>query len=322
MIAESDIALSNGIRLHLRSTGKRGWPLMLFLHGFPEFGGAWDAQLQYFGMSFYAAAPDLRGFGQSSQPVEVDAYKPRALLEDLALLIGRLGCASCVVVAHDWGGVLAWALARANPELVERLIVINAPHPVPFARALADHPAQRRASGYINWLRQPGAELALAENGFARLERFFDEDVTSSQFAPFADTGADAARTDAGSARARPAWFDEATRARYHAAWSRPADNGVPLVGPVNYYRASALYPGAAGPGGAPLALDPAAFQIHVPTRVIWGERDPALLPVLLEGLDALVHPLDIVRVPTGTHWLIHEQPDRINALIEGFVPE
>jgi pimeloyl-ACP methyl ester carboxylesterase len=311
MIAESDIELRNGIRLHLHTAGKRGWPLMLFLHGFPEFGGAWDAQLAYFGTSFHAVAPDLRGFGWSSQPSDPAAYRTRALLEDLTLLIGQLGYASCVVIAHDWGGALAWALANAQPALVERLVVINSPHPVPFARALAHDSAQRRASEYMNWLRHPGAEVALAANGFALLERFFHHGFECG------DDGA-----PMGMRGAAPAWFDAATRARYHAAWAQPADNGVPLVGAVNYYRASPLHPGATGAGGAPFALDPTEFQIHVPTRVIWGERDAALLPALLDGLDALVRPLDIVRVPRGSHWVIHEQPERINALVEGFVPE
>lgn len=316
MIAESDIELHNGIRLHLRTAGKRGWPLMLFLHGFPEFGGAWDAQLAYFGTSFHAVAPDLRGFGQSSQPSDPAAYRTRVVLEDLTLLIAQLGYASCVVVAHDWGGVLAWALAHAQPARVERLIVVNAPHPVPFARALAHDPAQQRASEYMNWLRRPGAEIALAANDFALLERFFQGGLSSG------DMDLSGAGGSAAALGPVPAWFDAPTRARYHAAWAQPADNGVPLVGAVNYYRASPLHPGATDAGGAPLAFDATAFQIHVATRVIWGGRDTALLPGLLEGLDALVHPLDIVPVPEGSHWVIHEQPDRINALIEGFVPE
>lgn len=281
-----------GVRLHYASCGDASRPLMLMLHGFPEFWGAWRHVMPAFADAFHVVAPDLRGYNLSDKPAAVADYRPSKLIADVAGLVRALGHERCVLVAHDWGGAIAWSVAIAHPQLVERLVILNAPHPVPFARALAADPAQIAASQYMNWLRRPGSELRLAENGFARLEGFFLK------------LGGEA-------------WFRAAEREAYHAAWSRPGA----LAGGVNWYRASPLHPSTeAEPGAAALSLDPEAFVVRVPTLVIWGDGDTALLPVLLDGLDALVPDLRIVRLPDATHWLVHEQPDRIVAEIRGFV--
>ena len=281
-----------GVRLHYARCGDASKPLMLMLHGFPEFWGAWRQVMPAFADAFHVVAPDLRGYNLSDKPAAVADYRPSKLIADVAGLVRALGHERCVLVAHDWGGAIAWSVAIAHPEIVERLVILNAPHPVPFAKALASDPAQIAASQYMNWLRRPGSEALLAEDGFRRLEGFFLK-------------------------LGGQAWFDETARKAYHAAWSQPGA----LTGGVNWYRASPLHPATEGEQGAgKLSLDPQAFVVRMPTLVIWGDGDTALLPVLLDGLDRLVPDLRVVRLPDATHWLVHEQPQRVAALIESFL--
>jgi len=291
--------LPNGTRLHYASAGEPGKPLMLFVHGFPEFWYEWESQLAEFGQTHYAVAPDLRGFNLSSKPAEVEAYKPRHIAEDLVQFIGALGYERAVVVAHDWGGAICWNLAIQHPGLVEQLVIINSPHPYLFAQALARDPAQQAASAYMNWLRKPGSEQALAADDFALLDSMLTG--KGEQPAP---------------------WFTGDTRARYHAAWSQPgADGSHPLTGGVNYYRASPMHPPAEGEAAPDVSrLDPKDFMVRVPTLVIWGERDTALPKSLVEGLDQFVPGMRLERIPEGTHWVVHEQPERVNLLIRGFL--
>ncbi len=286
------IEVSPGIRLHYARGGNPDGTPMLFVHGFPEFWFGWMPLLPRFVDRFHVVAPDLRGFNLSSKPAELSAYKPAVLIGDLVALIEALGKRKAVVVAHDWGGALAWGLAIARPDLVERLVILNAPHPVPFARALAHDTEQQRASEYMNWLRSPGSEAALMANDFEQLDGFFQR---------------------FGEAR----WFDAPTRAAYHRAWGQPGA----LACEVNYYRASPMYPpSGSDPGAARLTLRDEDFTVRVPTLVIWGENDAALRPVLLDGLERVVPDLRVERLPDASHWLIHEQPDAIAASIGRFV--
>jgi pimeloyl-ACP methyl ester carboxylesterase len=288
------VEVQPGVRLHCAEVGTPGAPLMLFLHGFPEFWYAWKDVLPAFADRWHAVAPDLRGFNLSDKPGDVKAYRADRLVADFDGLIRALGHERAVVVAHDWGGAAAWAFAIAKPERVSKLVILNAPHPVPFARLLAHDPAQQAASAYMNWLRKPGSEDALAKDDFALFDRFF----VGVSPAP---------------------WFDAATRAAYHAAWGQPGA----VTGGVNYYRASPLYPPIGDdPGAGRLNLDPKDFAVRVPTLVIWGDRDQALLPALLDGLETMVPALTVQRLPDCSHWLAHEAPERVAALIRGFVGE
>lgn len=287
-------SLSNGTRLHYASAGERGKPLILFAHGFPEFWYAWEAQLQEFGTDYFAVAPDLRGFNLSDMPREVSAYKPRHLVDDLRLLAADLGYECFVLVAHDWGGAIAWNLANALPHLLKKLIIINSPHPWLFLQALREDPAQQKSSQYMNWLRREGSENALMQDDFAMMEGFFRNLGTIT-----------------------PSWYTDDLRSRYHDCWRRG------LHGAVNYYRASPLHPPTeTEPGPMALQVNPEDFRVRVPTRVIWGESDHALPKHLLAGLEQWVDDLEVVRIAEGTHWVVHEQPDRINALIRGFLDE
>ncbi|MDB5821015.1 MAG: alpha/beta hydrolase [Rhizobacter sp.] len=298
--------LSNGMRIHYQSTGRRGDPLMLFMHGFPEAGFAWEEQLKAFGHTHHAVAPDLRGYNLSSKPAALERYKPKELVEDIRLLIEHFGDAPAVVVAHDWGGAVAWNVALRHPALVERLVILNSPHPLLFMRAMATDAKQQAASAYINRLRLPSAEADLSRDDFASLERSF-----------FGKTP-----------KAVPDWFTPAMRDRYHAVWSVPGEGGShALTGSLNYYRANPAHPPSGSEAASAMAdavakLDPADFRLDMPVRVIWGERDPFLTTALLDGLEGVCTDLRVTTVREGSHWLIHEMPQRINHLIEGALRE
>jgi pimeloyl-ACP methyl ester carboxylesterase len=293
--------LPNGVRLHFASSGSPGRPLVLFVHGFPEAWFAWEAQLETFGARFYAVAVDLRGFNLSEKPIDVNAYRPHKIVEDLQLLIAQLGYGVARIVAHDWGGAIAWHLAIMAPQRVLTLVIVNAPHPYVFARQLLENPAQRQASAYMNLLRKSGAESLLAANDFQRLDSLFTARVAS----------------EAGESSGAPNWYDDALRERYHAMWSIAGEQAShSLTGGLNYYRASGLHPATEADPAVVLEADLQRWIVRVPVRVIWGMRDTALLGSLLEGLAELCPDLRITRIDDGSHWVIHEQPARVNALI------
>jgi len=287
---EHAYAFVNGVRLHYATAGTGR--LMLFLHGFPEFWRAWQQPLEHFGArGWRALAPDLRGYNLSDKPAGVEQYKAKTLIADVARLAARFSAEPFVLVAHDWGGALAWGLAIAHPKLLSHLVIVNAPHPYTFWRELAHNPAQQQASDYMLLLRDAKAERVLSENGYARLGRMvFDE---------------------SGGA------FSAEDRAAYREAWAQPGA----LTGGLNYYRASPLYPpSAADPGAARLALRPQDFVVRVPTLVLWGERDRALLLGCLDGLEQCVPDLVVRRVPGASHWIVHEQPALVCSEIERFI--
>ena len=275
---------ANGIRLHVARCG--GGPLMLFLHGFPEYWAMWRPILEHFGArGRCAAAPDLRGYNLSEKPPAVDAYKAKHLVADVLALAAHYTKDKFVLVAHDWGGAVAWGVAIAHPERLSQLVMLNSPHPYIFWRELCNNPAQQKASEYMLLFRHAKAERVLAENGYARLLGAFSD-------------------------------LDEGARKALIEAWSQPGA----LTGGLNYYRASALYPPSAqDPGAKKLQLEAGDFMVRVPTLVIWGERDTALLPGCLEGLEQVVPGVKIVRVPDATHWVARERTAQVIREIEAF---
>ena len=290
----------NGIRLHCARRG--AGPLVLFLHGFPEYWEAWKDQLEWFGArGRLAAAPDLRGYNLSDKPADVAAYRMRHLVEDVRQLAAALTRERFVLVGHDWGGGVAWAFANAHPEALSHLVIVNSPHPYTFWRELTTSPAQQAASAYMLLLRDAKAERVLSEDGYRRL--------WSLAFGG----GWDAGGGDAGVTRRRA----DLDRARYLEAWSKPGA----LTGALAWYRASPLYPPSQqDPGAGRLTLRPEDFTIRVRTLVLWGERDAALLPGCLDGIEACVPDVLVKRVQDASHWIVHEQPDLVNAEIERFI--
>ena len=290
---QSQYAEVNGIRLHYVSVGQG--KLIMFVHGFPEFWYEWDNQLVEFGRDYQAVAPDMRGFNLSSKPAEIEKYHVKEIIEDLRALAEHLGHEKFIMVAHDWGGAIAWSAAMRHPELLEKLIIINSPHPAVFARELLKNPDQQKASQYMLMLRSAEAERVLSENNFARLMDLL------VQF---------------GSKWELP----EEKRLKYIAAWSQPGA----LTGSLNYYRASPLYPPTSKNDeeqiGSILSLPKEMFEIKVPTLVIWGEADRALLTGNLDGLGEYIEDLTVKKIPDGTHWVSHEQPELVNSLIRNFI--
>jgi epoxide hydrolase 4 len=282
------LTLPHGITLRLRRQGQ-GPSRVLLLHGFPEAACVWDPVMAALAPRAQCVAPDLRGYPGSSAPAAVEAYRTRHLVADLVALIEALGAPLDLLVAHDWGGAVAWALAAQRPGLLRRLLIVNAPHPATFLRELRHNPAQQAASAYMNYLCRPDAEQRLAEDGHARLLAFFGD----------------------------AAWLDEARRAAFLTQWRQG------LTGPLNYYRASPLRP--ASDAASPLhriELPDAAVTVNVPTTVLWGERDIALLPALLDGLERWVPALQIERVPEASHWIVHEQPQRVATVAAALLPD
>ena len=275
---------ANGLRFHVARSGDG--PLMLFLHGFPEYWAMWQPMLEHFGArGWCAAAPDLRGYNLSEKPGAVDAYKAKHLVADVLALAAHYSKEKFVLVAHDWGGAVAWGVALAHPERLAKLVMLNSPHPYIFWRELCGNPAQQKASEYMLLFRHAKAERVLSENGYARLLSSFSD-------------------------------LAEPARKALLEAWSQPGA----LTGGLNYYRASALYPPSAGdPGARKLQLRPEDFVVRVPTLVLWGERDTALLPGCLEGLDTVVPALKLVRVPQASHWIAREQTGLVIREIEAF---
>jgi pimeloyl-ACP methyl ester carboxylesterase len=284
-IEQFDVALPHGITLACRAAGEPGRPVMVFLHGFPQAAFVWDAMLLHWSApehgGYRCIAPNLRGYAGSSAPADVQAYRARHLVQDISALARALGGPRlAALVAHDWGGAIAWNLAAQEPELLERLVIINSPHPIIFARELARSPAQQAASAYMNFLARPDAAQKLAEDDFRRLWALLRG----------MGVGQDSH------------WLNEALQEQHRACWQ----NGG-LAGPCAYYAATPLRPPAAGqpPGDRPAAT---RGRIEVPTLVIWGLRDQALLPGLLEGLAEHVPRLRVHRVPDASHWIVHER--------------
>jgi pimeloyl-ACP methyl ester carboxylesterase len=310
-----DFADVNGVRIHYAiarpangETSERGAnaravdaKLIIFLHGFPEFWYAWRKQLDGFGRDFIAVAPDMRGYNLSSKPAAVEEYGIAKLVGDVRALVEHLatthhrGAAKCFLVGHDWGGVVAWATAMACPDVVERLVIINAPHPKIFERELRENPKQQEASQYMLVFRSAQAEAMMSADNFALMQ----ETILGEGM--------------------RQGYISEADRKAYVEAWSQPGA----LTGGLNYYRAAEVGPGGHATGGhdAFKMNHPAAsFEVKVPTLVIWGEKDPYLLADNLNGLEQYVPKLMVVRIPDATHWVVHEQPASVNELIRDFL--
>ncbi len=289
-----DLALPHGITLSCRAAGAPGAPLLVFLHGFPEGAFVWDELLAHFAPRYRCIAPNLRGFERSTAPSEVEAYRAKHLVADIRTLIASQGGRAAALIAHDWGGAVAWSVAALHPECLERLVIVNSPHPATFLRELRDNPAQQAASAYMNFLCRPDAEALLAENDFARLWTFFER------------MGAiDPSHPGGG-------WLTDAVRERYRAVWRQGLNGGC------NYYRASPLRP-PVKPDDAihTLQLPAAMVTVRVPTHVVWAEADVALPSALLDGLDAFVPQMTLTRVPGATHWIVHERPAFVAAEIE-----
>ena len=279
----------DGNAFTIREWGDPGLPKLLMLHGFPEYGGAWDDLALRLSDRFHCIAPDQRGYGASYAPDDVAAYTTSKLVGDMAALIGSDG--PITVMGHDWGASVAYGLAMFRPDLVERLIIANGVHPVPFQRAMAAGGAQSAASQYINYLRAPGSEDALTADDHAKLLQLF-------------------------SAKMDMSWLAGDRLEAQKAIWRQSG-----LRGMINWYRASPLI--VADPGQPvdmpPLPLD--RLRVQCPHLLIWGDGDTALLPVSTEGLEEFAPDLTRKTIPGADHWVLHQQPDQVARFVRGWHP-
>ncbi|PUE50733.1 alpha/beta hydrolase [Limnohabitans sp. 2KL-1] len=304
--------LPHGITLSCRACGEPGRPVLMFLHGFPEAAWVWDPLLVHFSKpengGYRCVAPHLRGYERSSAPEDVKAYRAKYLVQDIVALIalesGQAPLAA--LVAHDWGGAVAWSLANQHPERLRQLVIVNSPHPGPFLKALQSHPEQQAASAYMNFLVQPDAAAQLAANDFERLLGFLDghDSALPSLTQPQAAHAHEPAR-----------WLTPELKERYRQVWRHG------LQGGLNYYRASPLRPATAqDPGASVVQIPPEALHISVPTLVLWAQDDIALLPCLTEGLAQHVPDLKLVPIAKASHWVVHEKPGRVIREITRFL--
>jgi pimeloyl-ACP methyl ester carboxylesterase len=283
----------DGVSLHYVSRGE-GKPIV-FMHGFPQFWFLWRRQLEDLGNDHAVFAPDLRGFNLSDKPQEVEAYRMRHLLQDLRGLVEQLGIAPFTLVGHDWGGIVSWAFALKHPELLERLVILDSPPPFTWNRDLRESPKQREAVNYMLELSKPPPlpEEMLARDDFAMLDSMLER---------------------IGGAAAR---LSDDERAAYHEAWAQPGA----LTGGLNYYRAARMGDQVAA-GGVPEEYEAKidTMRLEVPTLVIWGENDPALLVGLTRGLERWIPDMRLEILPGAGHWVPYERPDEVNGLIREFV--
>ena len=287
------IALSTGITLNVALAGDANAPPVILLHGFPESHRTWRAIVPELSRDLRLIMPDQRGFGASDQPQDQAEYATNKIVADVFALADALRLESFALVGHDWGGAVAWATAIRNDPRLARLAVVNAPHPVVFQKSLIEDADQRAASQYITAFRTPGMVEGIAAMGW---ETFFDK-----SFGGHVDLGV----------------IPPEERAQYIAEWSQPGTMNAML----NWYRAAAVMvppPGITVP--LPDFLLRAFPKVRVPTLVVWGMKDKALLPVQLDGLDALVDDLTIHRIPDAGHFCPWEAPDAVLAGLKPFL--
>jgi pimeloyl-ACP methyl ester carboxylesterase len=291
------IALSTGVTLNVRLGGRRteGSDPILFLHGFPESHRTWRNQLEALSKDHFVVAPDQRGFAASDKPQGVENYETSRIVEDAMALMDALDARHFTLVGHDWGGAVAWTAALAHPLRVRRLVIVNAPHPLVFQKSLIDDAAQREASQYISFFRSPAAEAAITAMS---LETFLEKILL-------------------GHADATELPSEE--RQHYLDDWSQPGA----LTTMLNWYRASKIEVPAPGEEAKVPLWTLAPFpKLKMPTLVVWGLKDSALLPIQLEGLDELVEDLRIVTSPSAGHFIPWEEPGTVTAAIRDFLAE
>lgn len=289
------------IRMHYAAMGNPANPLILCLHGFPEYWAAWQGVMPLLADRFFVVAPDQRGFGRSSKPSGIEAYRTRHLLADVSALADNLSAEKpFVLFGHDWGSAVAYAYAFRYPKRLKGLVVANGVHPATFQRAIINDPKQRAASQYMSWLRADNAADAMRDDNFAR---------TLNMIAGFSATN----------------WMSEEHKDAYREAWGGEGT----MEAMLNWYRASPVVvpaidtPASDLEGAVPVFdLPDDALQVSIPHLVVWGERDEALRPVCLDGLDRYAADLKVVRFSDAGHWILHEQPAGVVQAVEKWIDD
>jgi pimeloyl-ACP methyl ester carboxylesterase len=272
---------ANGIRFHYVEAG-RG-PLVLLLHGFPEYWYSWRHQIPALATRFRVVAPDLRGYNRSDKPKT--GYDVGTLADDAASIVEALGERRCLLAGHDWGGAIAWTVAARRPEVVERLVILNCPHPAAMSRALRSSPAQLLRSWYMFFFQIPKLpEWLLRRNDFATIAQVIRRQMV------------------------HPERLTDADLDRYRGAMARPDA----LESALEYYRVNFRL--AVRSGGSHVG------PVEAPTLVIWGEQDVALGKELLVGLDRWAPNARVELIPTSSHWVQQDEPEIVTRLMLEFL--
>jgi pimeloyl-ACP methyl ester carboxylesterase len=273
---------AHGVELHAMAAGPEDGPLVLLLHGFPEFWWAWRRQIAPLAAAgLRVVAPDLRGYNLSERPRGASAYRLSEVSADVLAIADSLGRERVSLVGHDWGAIIAWHLAATRPERLERVAILNGPHPATLRPHLMAHPLQALRLSYFAAFQVPALPEAMLRAGnFAALAR-------------------------AMRATAQPRSFPPSELDHYRAAWARPGA----LTAMLNWYRAALRHPMRVPRG-----------RIAVPVRIIWGDRDVALDPDLAEAGMALCEEAEVFHLPHATHWLQHDEPEAVNRLLLEFL--
>lgn len=271
-----------GVSLHAALAGPADGPLVVLLHGFPEFWYGWRHQVGPLAEAgLRVVVPDQRGYNLSAKPDGAGAYALDDLADDVLAIADEFGRQRFAVVGHDWGGVVAWHLAAREPERIDRAAVLNAPHPATLRDYARSHPGQLARSWYAAFFQVPALpERLLRLNGYALMRQSL-------------------------RGSSRPGTFSDADLRLYEQAWRQPGA----LTAMVNWYRALPQRP-------AP----PAGGRVRVPVRVIWGDRDRFLERGLVEAGLALCERGQAFHLPEATHWVQHEEPERVNRLLAEFL--
>ncbi len=273
--------VGNDVRLHYVEAGEG--PLVILLHGFPEFWFGWRLQIAPLAAAgFHVVAPDTRGYNLSSRPAEVADYTADLLATDISGLIRELGAESATLVGHDWGGTIAWTAAMNHPDVVDRIAILNAAHPRKLQEGL-HHPDQLRKSWYFFFFALPGLPEDVVQARDWHFFRHFLQD-------------------------AKPPYTPQEIE-RYIEAWSQPGA----ATGMINYYRASVR--------GSQKEAKAAIRPISAPTLVIWGQRDGYLGSELAEpDHDDVPNLRGVERLPDASHWVHHDEAERVNQLLIDFI--
>lgn len=275
---------TNGIRLHVMEAGPADGPMIMFLHGFPEFWYAWRKQIDYFAdRGYLVVVPDQRGYNLSDKPEGIASYKSDELAKDAVGLIDFYGRDQIYLVGHDWGASVSWWTAIKYPERIKRLVIMNVPHPKVMNRNMLTNPRQMQCSWYIFFFQLPNAPEKLASaNNFEWPVKI----LTSTS---------------------RPGTFKPEELEEYRKAFAQPG--AFPAM--INWYRASLQCRNE----------PPASFRVTMPLLILWGLDDVAIIP---EQADESLEYCDQARLVKFdcTHWVQHEEADKVNQLIEEFITE
>jgi pimeloyl-ACP methyl ester carboxylesterase len=279
-LSHGDADVGGGIRLHYVEAG--AGPLVVLLHGFPEFWYSWRHQIAPLAQAgYHVVAPDMRGYDLSDKPQNWRAYDTGLLADDIAGLVRSFGEQSAIVVGHDWGAAVAYTVAMRHPDVVRRLAILNVPHPTRMLEGFRTL-RQLRKSWYMFFFQIPRLpEHLIARDDFSFAKRSLRSD-------------------------SKDAFTDEDLE-RYVDAWSQPGA----LTGMINYYRAALRR----SPGKTLALMKP----IEAPTLVIWGMLDRHLGSELAEPAPEWVPNVRVERIADATHWVQHDAPERVNELLLGF---